>query len=59
MLKDLIPPRARQGLYIVFVAAFLAAIFLEDGFSVETVLKAGGAIGFTLAASNVPDDTDT
>lgn len=56
MLKDLLPPKARQGLYLVFVAAFVAAIVLEDGFTVETVLKAGGALGFGLAAGNVDAD---
>lgn len=56
MLRDLLPPKARQGLYLVFAVALVAAIVLEDGFTVETVLKAGGALGFGLAAGNVDDD---
>lgn len=58
MLRDLIPAEARRWVYLALVAALVVATLLEGGFNVETLVKVAGALGLSLAAGNLPDDSE-
>ena len=56
MIRDLIPPKARQIIYAVLGAGLAVngvLGILDDGI-VAKVVAVAGALGFTLAAGNTP-----
>ena len=58
MFRDLIPPKARQYVYLGFAAAVVVATALELPDVVEIVVGLGALFGFSLAAGNINDPDD-